>query len=132
MKFAAGCVKCTGCGEIYKSDDLAELWDMGEPFYQDKNCFLCPDCYAEYSALDAEEKLDFVMNLPEPQEELRGQEYNVYVDEIAAAMTDVLKKVLPIADKYSVDRDDAMKHFSDLLSAMVSVSTFAHFDLGSE
>jgi hypothetical protein len=64
------------------------------------------------------------------QEFLTGKEHDDYMDEISSVMTDLTGKVLFIADKHNVDRDNAMQHFSQLLSAMVQISTFEHFGEG--
>lgn len=41
------------------------------------------------------------------QEFLTGKEHDDYMDEISSVMTDLTGKVLFIADKHNVDRDNA-------------------------
>ena len=45
------------------------------------------------------------------QEFLTGKEHEDYMDEISSVMTDLTGKVLFIADKHNVDRNNAMQHF---------------------
>lgn len=63
---------------------------------------------------------------------LTGKEYDNYIDEISSVVTDLIGKVTFIADKHNVDRDSAMQHFSQLLSAMVQLSTFEHYGEGGD
>lgn len=66
------------------------------------------------------------------QEYLNDKEHEGYTNDISSVVTDLIGKVIFIADKYNVDRDNAMQHFSQLLSAMVQISTFEHFGEGGE
>lgn len=66
----------------------------------------------------------------EKQKFLNEQEHSDYMNEISSVMTDLIGKVVFIADKHNVDRDNAMQHFSTLLSTMVQVSTFEHYGEG--
>lgn len=68
----------------------------------------------------------------ENQEYLSGKEHDGYINDISSVMNDLIGKVIFIADKHNVDRDNAMQHFSQLLSAMVQVSTFEHFGEGDK
>lgn len=58
---------------------------------------------------------------------LNEQENAAYMKEFSKIVNSVIEKVLAIADKHNVDRDDAMKHFSTIFSIMVQISTFEHF-----
>lgn len=63
----------------------------------------------------------------EKQEFLNEQEHAAYMKEFSKIVNSVIEKVIAIADKHNVDRDDAMKHFSTIFSTMVQISTFEHF-----
>lgn len=60
-------------------------------------------------------------------EELTGAEHDAYIDDISGVVTDLIGKVISVADKHNVDRDNAMEHFSTLLSGMVAISTFQNW-----
>ena len=62
------------------------------------------------------------------QKYLNDKERNEYIDDISRVATDLIGKLIFIADKHNVDRDNAMQHFSQLLSAMVQISTFEHLE----
>lgn len=62
------------------------------------------------------------------QEYLNGKEHDDYINDISGIASDLIAKVLSVADKHNVDRDNAMQHFSQLLSAMVEISSFANFE----
>lgn len=64
-------------------------------------------------------------------EYLDGKEHDAYVDDISGVMNGLISNVLDVADKHNVDRDNAMQHFSQLLSGIVSISTFQHYKKGS-
>lgn len=63
---------------------------------------------------------------------LTGKEYEDYINDISGVVTGLIENVIPIADKYNVDRNNAMEHFSQLLSAMVQLSTFEHYGEGGD
>lgn len=63
---------------------------------------------------------------------LTGKEHDAYMDDFSGVVTDVIGKVLAIADKHNVDRDNAMQHFSTIFSAMIQISTFKHFGEGEK
>ena len=60
---------------------------------------------------------------------LNKNEYTVYMKDISTITKDLIKSILTIADRYNVDRDSAMQHFSKILSTMVDISTFRNFKL---
>ena len=49
------------------------------------------------------------------------------MNEINDVMADVTDKVIAISDKYSVDRDDAMKRFATILLTMSEIATFKNY-----
>lgn len=56
------------------------------------------------------------------QEYLNDKEHEGYMNDISSVVTDLIGKVVFIADKHNVDRDNAM----------VQISTFEHFGEGGE
>lgn len=63
---------------------------------------------------------------------LTGKEHDDYVNDISGVMTGLIESVISVADKYNVDRNNAMEHFSQLLSATVQISTFEHYGEGGK
>lgn len=63
---------------------------------------------------------------------LTGEEHDDYTNEISSVMTDLIGKVIFVADKHNVNRDNAIEHFSQLLSAMAKFSTFEHWGEGGK
>ena len=59
-------------------------------------------------------------------EYLNEQEHAAYIKDFSEVVNSVIKKVIAIADKHNVDRDNAMQHFLTIFSAMVQISTFEH------
>lgn len=63
---------------------------------------------------------------------LDGKEYEKYIKSVSNIMADLIGSVCSAADEYNVDRDSAIKHFSQLLSGMVEISTFQNFNVDSK
>ena len=38
-------IRCRMCNEEYLRDELDELREMGEEYYWDGRCLICPDCW---------------------------------------------------------------------------------------
>ena len=53
-------------------------------------------------------------------------------EELALITVDTTKKIIAMADKNNIDRDSAMKFFSDLFAMMVSMSTFEEYEMDKE
>lgn len=49
-------VRCARCGDIFTTADLNELREMGETYYLEKGCFLCPDCWDVFQRMSLEEQ----------------------------------------------------------------------------
>ena len=49
-------VRCARCGDIFTTADLNELREMGETYYLEKSCFLCPDCWDAFQRMSLEEQ----------------------------------------------------------------------------
>ncbi len=51
-----GEIECTMCGDTFTEADLAEFQEMGEVYYHEKECFLCPDCWDVFQRMPLEEQ----------------------------------------------------------------------------
>ena len=58
---------------------------------------------------------------------LNDAEHSAYMEDFSEAVTGTIGKIVSLADKHNVDRDNAMRHFSAIFSTMVQISTFEHF-----
>lgn len=54
-------MECLICKEIYTTDDVQELKEMHEEFYQDKKCFICPDCWDDFLRKDPNDRVKILM-----------------------------------------------------------------------
>lgn len=57
-------------------------------------------------------------------EYLVGEERDVYMEDFSSLVLATVRGVVDLADRYNVDRDNAMEHFATLFKAMQEVSTF--------
>ena len=64
------------------------------------------------------------------QEFLSDKEHDAYMEDLSEVVSGVIERMIAIADKHNVDRDNAMKHFSTIFSAMVEISTFRNWQGG--
>lgn len=62
---------------------------------------------------------------------LTGKEHDAYISDISEVVNNLIDKIIGVADKHNVDRDNAMQHFSQLFGAMVEISTFQHWEGGA-
>lgn len=63
-----------------------------------------------------------------PQEQyLNEEEHAAYMEDFTGVVKDVIQKVIFIADKHNIDRDNAVQHFSTIFKVMSEVSTFQNF-----
>ena len=58
------------------------------------------------------------------KEYIAGQEHDAYMEDFSGIVLGAVKKVIGLADKYNVDRDNAMEHFATVFKTMQEVSTF--------
>ena len=58
---AAPMIECVMCGETFTEDDLAELREIGEAYYREEGCFLCPDCWDSFRRMDPEEQVKMAL-----------------------------------------------------------------------
>jgi hypothetical protein len=63
-------------------------------------------------------------------ESLTQKEADVWASEMARIIGGTIHELIVAADKHNIDRDSAVQYYSDLFSAMVSVSTFEHYEMG--
>ena len=60
-------------------------------------------------------------------EYLVGEERDVYMEDFSSLVLATVHGVVDLADRYNIDRDNAMEHFATLFKAMQEVSTFQNF-----
>ncbi len=61
------------------------------------------------------------------KEYISGQEHDAYMEDFFGIVLGVVKKVIGLADKRNVDRDNAMEHFATVLKTMQEVSAFQNW-----
>ena len=49
------------------------------------------------------------------------------IDDCCEIASDTIDKVVSLADKYDVDKDDLIEHFSNLFSIMAEICTFKEY-----
>lgn len=63
------------------------------------------------------------------REELSEKEHAAWVKEFAEIVAVSIDKVIALADKYNVDRDNAMDYFATNVSTMTEISTFKNYEV---
>lgn len=63
------------------------------------------------------------------REELSEKEHAAWVKEFAEIVAVSVDKVIALADKYNVDRDNAMDYFATTVSTMTEISTFKNYEV---
>lgn len=63
------------------------------------------------------------------REELSKKEHAAWVKEFAEIVAVSVDKVIALADKYNVDRDNAMDYFATNVSTMTEISTFKNYEV---
>lgn len=58
---------------------------------------------------------------------LSGKEYEEYMGDLKKVIGESVEKVIFIADKHNIDRDDAMQNFSVMLRGVVEFGTFQNW-----
>ena len=61
------------------------------------------------------------------REELSDKEHAAWVKEFAEIVAGSVDKVIALADKYNVDRDNAMDYFATNVATMTEISTFKNY-----
>lgn len=67
--------------------------------------------------------------MPE-QEILSGKDRDAFISDTAEITTDLLHKLVEMADKHNVDRDNAVQYFASMFKMMVEISTFENYGKG--
>ena len=68
-----------------------------------------------------------IVHLPVEQY-LNDKEHAAYMEDFTPIVNDLIDKLVGIADKHSVDRDNAIKHFSVIFGTMTEISTFQDWE----
>lgn len=63
----------------------------------------------------------------QPPQYLNEEEHNAYIEDFSPLVSEVIEKVVFIADKHNVDRDNAVQHFATIFKAMSEISTFQNW-----
>lgn len=64
-----------------------------------------------------------IVHLPVEQY-LNDKEHAAYMEDFTPVVNDLIDKLVAIADKHNVDRDNAIQHFSVIFGTMAEISTF--------
>lgn len=59
-----------------------------------------------------------------------GAERDAYIDDLSGLVIATVKGVVDLADRYNLDRDNAMDHFATIFKTIQEISTFQHFGEG--
>lgn len=65
--------------------------------------------------------------MAETRSELTEAEHNAVIEDMTEIYPTVIKQLVAVADKHNVDRDDIVKYFADMFSAMADISTFVNW-----
>lgn len=63
------------------------------------------------------------------REQLSDKEHAAWVKEFAEIVAVSVDKVIALADKYNVDRDNAMDYFATNVATMTEISTFKNYEV---
>lgn len=58
---------------------------------------------------------------------LTQKEHEAYINDLNDVIHDTLKSVIKLADKFNVDRDNAVQHFASVINAMSQIATFQNW-----
>lgn len=58
---------------------------------------------------------------------LNDKEHAAYMEDFTGVVNGVIDKVICIADKHNIDRDNAVQHFATIFKAMTEISTFQNW-----
>lgn len=62
--------------------------------------------------------------------ELTGKEREAFDADVAKVIGIVIDTMVKLADKYNVDRDNALRYFAELIDAVSELSTVEHWGEG--
>lgn len=63
-------------------------------------------------------------------EGLTPKEADAWASEMTRIVGGTIHELIAAADKHNIDCDSAVQYYSDLFSAMASVATFEHYEMG--
>lgn len=66
----------------------------------------------------------------EAVEILFGKDRDAFISDTATITTDLLHKLVKMADKHNVDRDNAVQYFASMFKTMAEISTFENYGKG--
>lgn len=58
---------------------------------------------------------------------LNGKEHEAYMNDFTPLMLETVSKVIALADKHNVDRDNAVEHFAAILKTMQEIATYTDY-----
>ena len=58
---------------------------------------------------------------------LDDEEHAAYMEDFTWVVNGVVEKVISIADKHNIDRDNAIQHFATIFKAMTEITTFQNW-----
>jgi len=69
--------------------------------------------------------------MPEQEQEiLSGKDRDAFISDTAEITTDLIHKLVEMADKHNVDCDNAVQYFASMFKMMVEISTFENYGKG--
>lgn len=64
--------------------------------------------------------------------DLSDAEANRYAIDMAEIQCDVTEEIVSLADKYGISRNEAMKHFSTVMTIMAECTSFEDYEISEE
>lgn len=61
---------------------------------------------------------------------LNDEEYAAYIEDFAVVVNDTIDRIISIADKHNIERDNAVQHFAAIFKTMTEISTFEGWNAG--
>lgn len=58
---------------------------------------------------------------------LNDEEHTAYMEDFTQVVNDTINRVIFIADKHNIDRDNAIQHFATIFKIMTEISTFQNW-----
>ena len=64
--------------------------------------------------------------------DLSDAEANRYATDMAEIQSDVINEIVSVADKYGLDRDRVIKHFSIVMEVLAKSASFKDYEFNKE
>lgn len=64
--------------------------------------------------------------------DLSNAEADAYLIDMTVIQCDVVKEIVSVADKYRLDRDEAMKHFSTVMVVFAESASIKDYEISEE